>query len=98
MAVFPVAPIARALPSGSTTVGPISATIFGQACGSVEGVEPAGTHSFVAGRYFSAFGIEVQSTASTVPSGSRTKDSSEHWSLLSGPALNVPVTGSKNAV
>src|SRR5271166_933912 len=98
MAVSPVAPIARALPSGSTTVGPISATMFGQACGSVDGVVPAGTHSFEEGRYFSALGIAVQSTTSTVPSGSRTKDSSAHRSLLFGPALNVPVTGSKNAV
>src|ERR1700734_3049694 len=90
--------MARAVPLGSTTVGPISATIPGQVCGSVDGVEPAETHVFDDGRYFSAFGIEVQSTASTVSSGSSTKDSSAHRSLLFGPALNAPAAGSKNAV
>src|SRR5690349_10878768 len=94
----PLAPMTRALPLGSSTVGPISATMPGQDCGSTEGVCPADVQVSSHGRYFSAFGIELQSTASTEPSGSRVNDSSAHRSLLDAAALNVPATGSNRAV
>src|SRR5450631_575533 len=97
-AVSPVAPMTKARPSGRSTVGPISGTMPGHACGKVEGVEPADTHVFKDGTYFSALGMEEQSTASTVSSGRRVKDSSAQRSPLLGPAENFPVAGSKNAV
>src|SRR3954463_2452302 len=62
------------------------------------GSVPALTHSSASIRYFSALGCAEHSTASTLPSVSRTQVSSEEMSSLDAAVDHVAETGSKIAV
>src|ERR1700736_3788950 len=95
MAVCPLAPMQKTFPLGIRTQGPIS---MEDACTSSTGVEPALTHWFSEGIYFSAFGWLAQLTVRTVPSGSSVQLSSFERAAMFPAAAQVLVAGVYRAV
>src|ERR1019366_2872850 len=96
MAVWPLPPTWKAVPSGRSRQGPIS--IEKLLSTKETGVWPALTQLPDEIRYFSALGGLESSMASTVPSGMRVKHSSELESSLLPVGDQVSVFGSSMAV